>query len=77
MSSRAPDRHIGMAAKRIEHLRRFQGRRVGLAMRDGRRIDGCRLVSHAPGGRGTLWLVADGSDTFVSVDDVVDVWDAS
>jgi hypothetical protein len=54
-------------------LRTLEGRQVSVALRDGTRIDDSNLVS---GGRqrvGTLWLVADGEDVFVPLDDVVDV----
>ena len=60
----------------IEHLfrlRRLQGRRVRLALVDGRRIDHCELVSVARRRVPSLWLLLDGVDAFVPLADVVEV----
>jgi len=53
----------------------LEGRQVSVALRDGSRIDDCQLVSAARATTATLWLFANGDDLFVSLDDVVDVWE--
>jgi hypothetical protein len=53
----------------------LEGRRVGVALVDGSRLDDCQLVSagrHAPQ---SLWLHNNGADTFVTMLDVTDVWE--
>jgi hypothetical protein len=46
-------------------------------VRGGRRIDDCELVSVGRGGVRTVWVFADGADTFVPLDDVLDLWEAA
>lgn len=65
-----------MSKRRIAQLRTFEGSRVNLSLRDGTRIDGCQLVSGGRRGVGTLWIFANGADAFVSLSDVIDVWEA-
>ena len=77
MTLAAASRPTGMAAHRIQKLRELEGRRVGLAVRGGTRIDDGRLVSAGRHGVGTVWLFVDGADTFVRVDDVIDLWEAA
>jgi len=57
-------------------LRGFEGRRVSVALADGSRIDDCQLVSSGRNRARNLWLFANGQDTFVAFDDVVDLWEA-
>jgi hypothetical protein len=66
-----------MAANRIRELRALQGRRVGIAVRGGDRIDDCQLVSAGGGRQRTIWVFANGADTFVPFDDVIDLWEAA
>ncbi len=54
-------------------LRRFEGRHVSVALRNGSRIEDCSLVSAGRNPTHSLWLFADGLDTFVALDDVVEV----
>jgi prepilin-type processing-associated H-X9-DG protein len=51
----------------------LEGRRVNVALADGSVMGPVPLVLAR---RNTLWVVADGEDTFVPLDRVVDVWDA-
>lgn len=51
----------------------FEGRQVNVAMTDGSVMGPVPLVLAR---RNTLWVVADGEDTFVPLDRVVNVWDA-
>jgi hypothetical protein len=66
-----------MTASEVHQLRALEGRRVGLSMRGGDRIDDCQLVSAGRGRVGTLWIFADGKDEFVPTDDVIDLWEAA
>ena len=65
----------GMNRDRVTQLRSLEGRRVSLALKDGSRIDDNQLISGGRNRARTLWLFASGSDTFVAVDDVVDLWE--
>jgi hypothetical protein len=51
----------------------LEGRRVNVALTDGSVMGPVPLVLAR---RNTLWVVADGEDTFVPLDRVVNVWDA-
>jgi hypothetical protein len=62
--------------KRIPELRQLEGRQVCVALADGSRIDDCQLVSAGRRGAKTLWVFTNGRDAFVSVEDVVDLWEA-
>lgn len=66
-----------MSAHQIRQLRTLEGRRVGLAVRGGDRIDDCQLVSAGRGPGRTLWVFANGADSFVPLDDVVALWEAA
>jgi hypothetical protein len=77
MSPARLHRRSGMSAPRIRQLRALEGRRVGLAVRGGHRIDDCQLVSAGRGPARTLWVFADGADAFVRLDDVIDLWEAA
>ena len=58
-------------------LHGLEGRRVSVALRNGCRIDDCQLVSAPRAGAPTLWLFSNGDDVFVTLADVVDIWEAS
>lgn len=77
MSSGPPGSPTSMSVQQIRKLRALEGHRVGLAVRGGRRIDDCQLVSAGRGPARTLWVFAGGTDAFVPLDDVVDVWEAA
>jgi hypothetical protein len=57
-------------------LQLLEGQQVSVALRNGSRIDDCQLVSAGRAATTTLWLFSNGSDVFVSLGDVVDVWEA-
>jgi hypothetical protein len=57
-------------------LQLLEGQQVSVALRNGSRIDDCQLVSAGRATTTTLWLFSNGSDVFVSLGDVVDVWEA-
>ncbi|HWI04508.1 MAG TPA: hypothetical protein VNT52_11915 [Acidimicrobiales bacterium] len=54
-------------------VQKLEGRRVNVALTDGSVMGPVPLVLAR---RNTLWVVADGEDTFVPLDRVVNVWDA-
>jgi hypothetical protein len=56
-------------------FRLFEGRCVGMALIDGSRLEGCRLISAPRHGAQTMWLVTDGGDdVFIPMSSVVDIW---
>ena len=55
--------------------RHLEGRRIGVALADGSRLDDCQLVSAGRDGAPSLWLYNNGADTFVTLIDVTDVWE--
>jgi hypothetical protein len=57
-------------------LQLLEGQQVSVAFRNGSRIDDCQLVSAGRATTTTLWLFSNGADMFVSLGDVVDVWEA-
>ena len=61
----------------INDLHGLEGRQVSVALRNGARIDDCQLVSAPRARTETVWLFSNGDDLFVSVTDVVDVWEVA
>ena len=61
----------------VAQLRRLEGHCVSVALKDGSRIDNGQLISAGRNRARTLWLFAGGSDTFVAIDEIVDLWEAS
>ena len=57
-------------------LQLLEGQQVSVALRNGSRIDDCQLVSAGRATTTTLWLFSNGTDMFVSLGEVVDVWEA-
>ena len=62
-----------MAGHRLPDLVRLEGRRVGISLKDGSRIDDCQLVF---AGRDRVWVFVNGRDTFVSATTVSDFWES-
>ena len=56
-------------------LRHLEGRRVSLALADGSRMDDVELVSAGRPPLESIWVFAYGLDTFLSVAEVVAVWE--
>jgi hypothetical protein len=65
-----------MTRTRIPEVSSLEGRQVCVALADGRRIDDCQLVSAGRGRAETLWLFTNGADAFISLGQVVDLWEA-
>lgn len=66
-----------MTGPALSKLRPLEGRRIGIALGDGTRIDDCQLVSLPIRGLHTFWLFADGEDMFVPVETVLAVWESA
>jgi hypothetical protein len=60
-----------MNSARLQSLR---GRRVGVALRNGTRIDDCELVSAGRSATATVWLVANGADVLVRREELIAMW---
>jgi hypothetical protein len=58
-----------------QRLRDLEGRHVSVALADGSRIDDCELVSAGHHRAHSLWLYGNGTDIFVPLDDVTDLWE--
>ena len=50
---------------------------MSVALADGSRIDDCKLISAGRHGDDRLWLYSNGADTFVSLDEVADLWEVA
>ncbi len=62
-----------MGAAQRRKLQQLEGRAVHISLVDGSRLDEVSLVSAR---RSTLWIFANGEDTFVPVEQVIDIWEA-
>ena len=65
-----------MTTASLGQLTALEGCQVSLALRNGDRIDDAQLVSARQNRAGTLWLFTNGSDRFVVVEDVIEVWES-
>lgn len=66
-----------MARQRMARFGPLEGRRVGVALAGGSRLDDCRLmsVSAGPSGRQGVWVFTNGQDVFLPWADVTDLWE--
>ncbi|MDQ3944140.1 MAG: hypothetical protein M3357_03095 [Actinomycetota bacterium] len=62
-----------MTTEQATQLRCLEGRHVSVALQGGGRIDDSQLVS--AGHHNGVWLFSNGADLFVSLGDVVAVWE--
>ena len=58
-------------------LRHLQGRQVGLVLRDGSRVLDAQLISAGRPGLSSVWVLVDGTDDFIPVMTVTEVWEIS
>jgi hypothetical protein len=65
-----------MTRERLGALTALEGRQVSVALRNGERIDDSRLFSAGRNRAGTLWLFTHRGDTFIAVEDLIDLWEA-
>ena len=58
-------------------LRHLEGRRVALVLSDGSRILDAQLISAGRPGLSSVWILIDGTDSFIPVMTVAEVWEMS
>ena len=56
-------------------LRHLEGRRVALVLNDGSRIVDAQLISAGRPGLSSVWVLVDGTDSFIPVLTVTEVWE--
>ena len=66
-----------MAEQIHQTLRYLEGRRVGLVLTDGSRILDAQLISAGRPGLSSVWILIDGTDSFIPVMAVAEVWEIS
>jgi hypothetical protein len=62
-----------MTNEQATQLRSLEGRHVSVALKGGSRIDDSQLVS--AGHDDSVWLFSNGADLFVSLGDILAVWE--
>jgi len=67
----------GMAEQIHQTLRHLEGRHVALVLNDGSRILDAQLVSAGRPGLSSVWVLVDGTDSFIPVMAVTEVWEIS
>jgi hypothetical protein len=65
-----------MSRDRLTQIKALEGHQVSLSLRDGSRLDDCQLVSTGRNQVSTLWLFGRGTDTFIPLDQVIDLWES-
>ena len=58
-------------------LRHLEGRRVNLVLDDGSRIVDAQLISAGRPGLSSVWVLVDGTDSFIPVLTVAEVWETA
>ena len=66
-----------MAEQIHQTLRHLEGRQVGLVLDDGSRILDVQLISAGRPGLSSVWVLIDGTDSFIPVMTVTKVWEIS
>ena len=66
-----------MAEQIHQTLRHLEGRRVGLVLDDGSRIMDAQLISAGRPGLSSVWVLIDGTDSFIPVMTVTEAWEIS
>lgn len=66
-----------MNKRQVLRVRSLEGRCVCVALRDGTRIDDCQLVSCGGQAVSRVWIFSNGSDRFVDLGDVLDLWESA
>jgi hypothetical protein len=54
-------------------LRGLEGLQVSMTLTDGTHMETCSVVSAGRASVGTLWVFADGADTFIPLHEVIDI----
>jgi hypothetical protein len=58
-------------------LRHLEGRQVVLVLNDGSRILDAQLISAGRPGLSSVWILIDGTDNFIPVTAVREVWETT
>jgi len=66
-----------MAEQIHQTLRHLEGRQVALVLDDGSRILDAQLISAGRPGLSSVWVLVDGTDSFIPVMTVTEVWEIS
>lgn len=66
-----------MAEPIHQTLRHLEGRRVCLVLTDGSRILDAQLISAGRPGLSSVWVLIDGTDSFIPVMTVTEVWETA
>jgi hypothetical protein len=66
-----------MSTTAIAKLSELLGKRVGVSIAGGQRIDDCQLIALPVRNAQKFWLWTGREDVFVRQADVLDVWEAS
>jgi hypothetical protein len=66
-----------MAEQIHQTLRHLEGRRIGLVLTDGSRILDAQLISAGRPGLSSVWILIDGTDSFIPLMTVTEVWEIS
>jgi hypothetical protein len=64
-----------MSNQSFPQFKTLEGRRVGLALSDGSRIDDCQLISAGRPGLASVWVFLNGADAFIPLTVVIEVWE--
>jgi len=64
-----------MAEQIHQTLRHLEGRQVGLVLSDGSRILDAQLISAGRPGLSSVWILIDGTDNFIPLLAVAQVWE--
>lgn len=66
-----------MAEQIHQTLRHLEGRQVALVLDDGSRILDAQLISAGRPGLSSVWVLIDGTDSFIPVMTVTEIWEIS
>jgi hypothetical protein len=66
-----------MADQIHQTLRHLEGRQIELILTDGSRIHDAQLISAGRPGLSSVWILIDGTDSFIPVMSVTEVWEIS
>lgn len=66
-----------MAEQIHRTLRHLEGRQVALVLDDGSRILDAQLISAGRPGLSSVWVLIDGTDSFIPVMTVTEIWEIS
>jgi hypothetical protein len=67
-----------MADQSTLKYRTLEGRRVGITLTGGARIEACQVICAPRHGTSTLWvLLPDGADAFIPLSALIEIWEVA